>query len=134
MMPRMRRWSGTCRAPLVVALLALLAGCLEPTMKVAVVLPEGFARDDLTLTLSIYAPSGERAATCEEIAFGDISVAELRAARVYDRVLLSPAGVEAAADGIAAVVPLQGPKVALALGGYGLPWPAARSWARSTGT
>ena len=91
----------------------LLCACPEPTLRVRVELPSALVdqRDQLTLTLSIYAPAADSGVDCEQIAFGEVTTAELRSARVYHQVLLPASELDAAPS-----VPRAGAKLALALG------------------
>jgi len=92
-----------------------LTGCPEPRVTIVVALPEQAQRERLTVELSVFAPAAELAVGCDDLAFGDVDLGDLRSARVHYQRLLAPDG---AGSVITTSVPRSGRKIALALAAY----------------
>ena len=109
------------RAALLIAALGSLpwlGGCAEPSLVVVVSLPDEIERDGLTVELSVFTPTTDSDVDCDQIAFGDVRLPELRAARVFHQRLLAPEAPAQAIESQATTVDRAGTKIALALGAY----------------
>lgn len=70
------------RPRVLAALLLGVAACNAPSLTLEVVLPEGFAAEDLSLTATLYTPGQGSGVTCDAIAYGDFDREALLASLV----------------------------------------------------
>ena len=59
-----------------------LKGCNDFDVKFMVSMPEGFSRDEVALTASLFMPAQGSEVTCDHLAYGDYSIEELRVSQV----------------------------------------------------